>query len=234
MMSTSRKISLLSALFLLAGSCMQAALASPQMPNFTYQGHLEQNGQPASGDFDLTFALFDAASDGTQQGATTLFTGYPVSGGLFTVSLSYPAAFTGNQLWLEVTVNGITMSPRTQVSTVPVAQYALSGAIAAGSVTTAALAANGVTRAKLAGAIFTGNIGLTLGAGACGIAVLGVSGVKVGDLAILSFNGGTPSSKILYGPLSVTAAGTIKFNVCNLSSSSYSDSSIPVTVQTFR
>ena len=35
-----------------------------QLPDFTYQGRLQQNGQPANGAFDLTFTLYDAASNG--------------------------------------------------------------------------------------------------------------------------------------------------------------------------
>jgi hypothetical protein len=234
MMSISRTIQLLSALFLLAGSCTQSAMADPQAQNFTYQGQLQQNGQPASGDFDLTFALFDAAADGNQQGATTIFSGYPVSGGLFTVSLSYPSAFTGNQLWLEVTVNGVTMSPRTQVATVPVAQYSLSGAIANGSITTTMLANGNVTRAKLAGASVSGNIGFSLGANACGPLTIGVGGAEIGDLAIVALGGATPPAHIIFGPASVTAANTVALTSCNISSSSYSNSSLAVTIQTFR
>ena len=48
----------------------EGAPAAPQLPDFTYQGQLQQNGQPASGNFTLTFALFNAASGGSQVGAT--------------------------------------------------------------------------------------------------------------------------------------------------------------------
>ncbi|MEO8012374.1 MAG: LamG-like jellyroll fold domain-containing protein, partial [Dokdonella sp.] len=47
--------------------------------------------------------------------------------GLFTVSLAFPGAFTGNQRWLQVSVNGQLLLPRQPVSTTPVAQYALNG-----------------------------------------------------------------------------------------------------------
>jgi hypothetical protein len=222
------------ALFLSVSACMQPVWATPQTASFTYQGQLQQNGQPANGNFDLSFALFDASTAGVQQSATTSYSGFPVSGGLFTVSLSYPSATNGTQLWLEVTVDGNTMSPRTRVTAVPVAEYALSGAIANGSITTAMLATDSVTRSKLAGGATSGNVSLTLGAGACGVANFSVTGAQVGDMAIISFNGITPPSQLMFAPLSVTAAGTVEGRICNVTGSAYSNASIPILIQTLR
>jgi hypothetical protein len=222
------------ALVALIGACMQSVCATPQTASFTYQGQLQQNGQPANGTFDLSFALFDASTAGAQQSGTTSFTGFAVSGGLFTVSLSYPSATNGTQLWLEVTVDGNTMSPRTRVTTVPVAQYALSGAIANGSITTAMLATDSVTRSKLAGGAASGNVTLTLGAGTCGAANFSVPGAQVGDMAIISFNGITPPSQLMFAPLSVTAAGTVQGRICNVTGSAYSNANIPILIQTLR
>lgn len=98
-----------------------------QLPDFTYQGRLTQNGLPANGAFDLGFTLYDAATDGNMVGASQSEPGFPVSDGLFTVSLAFPGAFSGDQLWLEVSVNGQPLLPRQPVSTTPVAQYALDG-----------------------------------------------------------------------------------------------------------
>ena len=99
----------------------------PQLPEFTYQGRLAQDGQPATGLYDLEFALFDAETGGNQIGTTILEPQFPVTAGLFTVSLSFPGAFTGDQRWLEIKVNGQTLLPRQPVSTTPVATYALDG-----------------------------------------------------------------------------------------------------------
>lgn len=104
-----------------------AGAQEPQLPDFSYQGRLQQGGAPANGEFDLTFALFDAENGGTQIGNTISEPDFPVSDGLFTVSLAFPGAFVGDQLWLEVSVNGQTLTPRQAVSTTPVAQYALDG-----------------------------------------------------------------------------------------------------------
>ena len=104
------------------------ALAAAQAEDFSYQGRLELNGQPASGTFPMTFTLFDAQSGGNQVGAPDVHSNVNVSGGGFGVLLSFPGAFTGTQLWLEVTVDGQVITPRHKVAAAPVAQFALNGA----------------------------------------------------------------------------------------------------------
>ena len=103
-----------------------AAPQAPQLPDFVYQARLEQNGVLANGNYDLSFSLWDAASGGLQVGSTVVADDFPVVRGLLTINLSFPGAFTGEQRYLEVTINGTTM-PRQPVTTQPVAQYALSG-----------------------------------------------------------------------------------------------------------
>lgn len=104
-------------------ACAQTA----QLPDFTYQGRLQQDGHPANGTYDLGFALYDAATGGNMIGTEQTEPQFPVTDGLFTVDLAFPAAFDGQQRWLEVKVNGQPLSPRQAISTTPVAQYALSG-----------------------------------------------------------------------------------------------------------
>lgn len=118
-----------------------ARAAVPQATAFTYQGQLAQNGTPTSGSHDISFALFDAATGGTQIGSTITQPGYPVANGVFTIDLDFGfGTFTGKQLYLAVTVDGNPLSPRQPVNSVPVAQYAMAGPDPASSTASAASA----------------------------------------------------------------------------------------------
>lgn len=121
------RIVLIVATVLLLATHVLAASPAAQSTAFTYQGNLSASGHPASGNFDLTFKLFDAETGGTQVGGTISLPQYPVANGVFTADLDFPGAFTGTQLWLEVTVGTQTLSPRQPVNSVPVAAFALSG-----------------------------------------------------------------------------------------------------------
>ena len=123
------KRSVLAAALLLASVPTVHATALPQSTAFTYQGQLSASGQPATGNYDLTFTLFDAASGGAQVGTVITALQYPVAAGLFTIDLNFPGAFAGQQLWIEVSVGGQILSPRQPVNTVPVAQFSLTGNI---------------------------------------------------------------------------------------------------------
>lgn len=78
--------------------------AVPVGTAFTYQGALRDGGTPANGTFDLEFRLYDAASGGNAVGATVVADDVAVAAGLFTVSLDFGSAFTGEARWLAVSV----------------------------------------------------------------------------------------------------------------------------------
>lgn len=110
------------------GASSLSAIAEP----FSYQGKLDQSGSPASGAFDLQFALFDAG--GVQIGSTISLDDVQVEEGLFSVELDFGvdafAGGTGQELQISVregaSSGGFTvLLPRTPINTVPVAQYAL-------------------------------------------------------------------------------------------------------------
>jgi hypothetical protein len=103
--------------------------AAAQTTAFTYQGHLLQNGAPANGAHDFVFTLWDAASGGNKIGPTISQSGYPVANGVFNIDLDFGAnVFTGSQRYLEVNIDGKSLTPRQAITSSPVAVYALSAA----------------------------------------------------------------------------------------------------------
>src|ERR1035437_1718998 len=87
-------------------SCfLGASPAFAQSSAFTYQGRLNDNGQPANGSYDMTSALFTSSSGGDQVGGTITNSATPVSSGLFTVALDFGlSAFPGPDRWLQLAV----------------------------------------------------------------------------------------------------------------------------------
>jgi hypothetical protein len=104
---------------------------------FTYQGRLQQGAATFTGAADLGFALFDAATGGSQVGKTVLADDVSINDGIFTTILDFgPGAFDGTARWLQVAVNGIVLSPRQALTAAPLALHALSsdcGVVAAES-----------------------------------------------------------------------------------------------------
>ena len=96
---------------------------------FTYQGRLNDGGNPATGLYDLRFGLYDAASGGGQQG-NLVTNSTTVSNGLFTTTLDFGNQFNGTDRWLEISLrtnsNGAftTLSPRQAITATPYATSA--------------------------------------------------------------------------------------------------------------
>ncbi|MCP4362377.1 MAG: hypothetical protein GY796_30600 [Chloroflexi bacterium] len=98
--------------------------------NFTYQGFLTDDSNPANGSYDLQFELYDADTGGNQVGNTKVFDTMPVSNGLFTANLDFGAVFNGQALWLDIGVRPggssgafTILSPRQPLTAVPYALY---------------------------------------------------------------------------------------------------------------
>jgi len=114
-----------------------------QTTAFTYQGKLVDNGNPASGNYDLTFKLFDTATvgSGSQQGANLSLTSVAVASGVFAVQLDFGACgscFNGANRFLEISVKPTsgstftTLSPRQPITSTPYTIKSLSAATADG------------------------------------------------------------------------------------------------------
>jgi hypothetical protein len=84
--------------------CTGAMVAAPMGTAFTYQGKLSSGTNAANGLYDLSFAVFDAASGGMQNGSTLSTNGLPVTNGLFTATLDFGSVFDGEARWLAVWV----------------------------------------------------------------------------------------------------------------------------------
>ena len=127
---------------------LQPSTIFAQGTAFSYQGRLNDTGQPANGSYDLTFGLFNASGGGGQVGNTLTNTATAVSNGLFTVTLDYGSGvFTGPNLWLEIAArtNGAasftTLAPRQLILPVPYAVMANSASNLLGTLPTAQLSA---------------------------------------------------------------------------------------------
>jgi len=89
---------------------------------FTYQGRLDEGGSPAEGLHDFTFALWDSLAGGLPVSAVIGVNDVPVADGLFTVQLDFGAViFDGSARFLEIKVEGVTLSPRQSITATPYA-----------------------------------------------------------------------------------------------------------------
>lgn len=108
---------------------------------FTYQGRLTDNGNPANGNYDFRFNLYDADSGGTLIAGPINIFSQAVSNGLFTVSLNISTiAFEGEARYLQIEVKPAgggsftILSPRQPITPAPYALSLRPGAKIEGSV----------------------------------------------------------------------------------------------------
>ena len=104
--------------------------AAAQGTAFTYQGRLDNGTNPANGSYDLTFALYNASSGGSQTGSTITNLAVGVTNGLFLVTNDFGVVYNGTAYWLQIGVrtNGGSsfspLSPRQELTPTPYAIYA--------------------------------------------------------------------------------------------------------------
>jgi len=111
---------------------------------FSYQGRLENNDTTVTDSCDFQFGLFNAASSGTQIGATQTSNNVSVADGYFNATLDFGSdAFTGEARWLEIQVRcpsggGVytQLTPRQELTPAPYALGLVPGAQIQGNVET--------------------------------------------------------------------------------------------------
>lgn len=116
-----------------------AGPAAAQSTVFTYQGQLNSGAGPAQGQHDFRFRLFDAASGGTQLGATQCVDNIQVENGVFTALIDFGSQFTTtSQRFIEILVRRdigqtcadatgyTTLTPRQLITPAPAAMQAKS------------------------------------------------------------------------------------------------------------
>ena len=85
--------------------CLLAGAAFAQTTAFNFQGRLNDGANPANGNVELQFKLFDAISGGNQIGADISKPGVAVNNGIFSASLDFgAAAFDGSPRFVEIGV----------------------------------------------------------------------------------------------------------------------------------
>ncbi len=117
---------LLAGLLAIAGVPAQAQ--TPLGSSFTYQGQLNQNGNPLNTTADFEFTLWDADAGGNMLGTAIAADNVAIVDGLFTIELDFGVmAFNGDARWLEISVASPTagpletLTPRQPLTAAPVA-----------------------------------------------------------------------------------------------------------------
>ncbi|MGA2174755.1 MAG: tail fiber domain-containing protein [Verrucomicrobiota bacterium] len=175
---------------------------------FTYQGQLQNNGSPADGHYDFTFALFDNSSTNTGQqvGVTKTNLDVGVTNGLFTVTLEFGENFPGASRWLAIGVRtngGGTFTPLAPLQPLTPTPYAIYSPNAG-----AAASANSVAGSNVVGSIPVGGLpAIVLTNGASGVNISG------------AFSGNVTATSLQMAPLTVVSStnyatnGTYTFTV---------------------
>jgi hypothetical protein len=172
--------------------CLATILASAQTTEFTYQGSLKDGPNPANGNFDFEFALFDGG--GAQLGILPR-NGVSVSNGMFSVSLDFGNQFPGANRFLEIRVRpaGVgaftTLAPRQAVNSAPYSMKSLAAdtAVNAANATNATTAGTATSATTATNALSLGGVSAdqylqTNGSGA-GLTNLNASSIAAGTLA---------------------------------------------------
>ena len=167
--------------FLFAVGFLTPNTVCAQGTAFTYQGQLMNNGAPATGNYDLQFAIFDGPDNGNQIGASLTNAPTAVSNGLFAVTLDFGAGvFSGPQRWLQIGVrtNGSSdaytlLAPLQEVTASP---YAITAGNFTGTINGSQIQSGTISGSQISGGTVTSSQ-LASGAAAANLGASGQSGV---------------------------------------------------------
>lgn len=105
------------------GICQWSLVRTPGK-TVTYQGRLNDAGGPFTGSADMQFTVWTEESGGVQIDDSTS-QDVVVSDGLFTTQLMFAkSTFDGSERWLQVSVDGVTLSPRQAITPAPSSIFA--------------------------------------------------------------------------------------------------------------
>ena len=214
-------------LFYLALASLAISTVSHQLSSlhaqgtaFTYQGLLKNGSKPATGNYDLTYTVYDAGAAGNLIAGPVTNAATVVSNGIFTTTIDFgPGVFTGRNYWLEIGVetNGAggvftVLGTRQPLTPTPYAIYSS----AAGSAVTATTAetANGVSAGSVTGAgIAPGQVVTSLNNLADAITLSAGNNVSItpsgNTLTIAAANGGGSSIWSQLGNIAYYSAGNV-------------------------
>jgi hypothetical protein len=110
---------------------MSMVFCLAQTSSFSYQGRLNEDNQPANGNFELTAELYDAPEAGHRIGQLVV-PNVVVNNGLFEATLDFGTqAFDGNPRWLELAIrrpggdlSSVRLTPRQPIRPAPYAMHA--------------------------------------------------------------------------------------------------------------
>jgi hypothetical protein len=188
---------------------------------FTYQGRLNDGGQPARGTYDFRFRLVADESGATAKGGSAdevLASGVAVSNGTFTATLDFGAgAFCGSALWLEIGVrtngsdNYTTLAPLQAITPAPYAIMASSASNLLGTLPISQLSGPGaVVTVSASGALSVTNLSLGGDTSAGGSVIASgdvFAGGNVSATGNISASGNVSASSTMSSPL--VQGGTI-------------------------
>jgi hypothetical protein len=147
----------------------------------------------------------------------------PTVDGLVSLGLNFGDVFNGEQRYVEIALDNITLSPRTAIFVAPVALFSES------------VADGAVSRSSLNGAVVNGSISFFLNANSCFDALLGTTGTLPDDVILFSFGAlASVPQGVTAMPLYVKNADQMTVRFCNASGSSATLSNVPVRIQTLR